>query len=214
LPQDSPCSIHNSPFDYAAKAELIVPAMTSDPGNQELHNHELYQYLLKMLPDERACLVLFSSWKQMRYVIEQMPDKMVNDFLIQGELAKHEILRQHRDRIDNGQPSIIFGLASFAEGVDLPGDYLTHVVITKLPFSVPDDPVDATYTEWIESQGGNAFQDWVIPMASMRLTQATGRLLRTETDHGKITLLDRRCITRRYGKQLLAALPPYRRNFS
>ncbi|KXJ52124.1 MAG: hypothetical protein AXW15_11095 [Neptuniibacter sp. Phe_28] len=88
------------------------------------------------------------------------------------------------------------------------------MVITKLPFGVPDDPVDATYSEWIESQGGNPFAEWVIPMASMRLTQATGRLLRTEKDQGIITLLDRRFITRRYGKQLLAALPPYRRNFS
>jgi ATP-dependent DNA helicase DinG len=143
-----------------------------------------------------------------------MPDSIESSILVQGELAKHEILRQHRERVDKGLSSIIFGLASFAEGVDLPGKYLTHVIISKLPFSVPDDPVDATYTEWIESQGRNAFEDWVIPMTSMRLTQATGRLLRTEQDKGKITLLDRRCITRRYGKQLLAALPPYRRNFS
>jgi ATP-dependent DNA helicase DinG len=214
LPQDSPCSIHMSPFDYEKNAELVVPAMRSDPSNQEMHNQELYELLLKLLPDERSCLVLFSSWKQMRYVLELMPDKMVAEILVQGELAKHEILRRHRERIDNKQSSIIFGLASFAEGVDLPGDYLTHVVIAKLPFSVPDDPVDATYTEWIETQGRNSFEEWVIPMTSMRLTQATGRLLRTENDHGKITLLDRRCITRRYGKQLLAALPPYRRNFS
>jgi len=214
LPGDSPCSIHMSPFDYSNNAELIVPAMRSDPGNQALHNQELSEYLLQTIPQEQSCLVLFSSWKQMRYVLEQMPDKMVAEILVQGDLAKHEILRRHRERIDNKQPSVIFGLASFAEGVDLPGDYLTHVVITKLPFSVPDDPVDATYTEWIETQGRNAFEEWVIPMASMRLTQATGRLLRTESDRGKITLLDRRCITRRYGKQLLAALPPYRRKFS
>ncbi|MGH1463129.1 MAG: ATP-dependent DNA helicase DinG [Neptuniibacter sp.] len=214
LPPESPCSIHMSPFDFANSAEIIVPAMKSDPSNQDLHNQELYEYLYNILPEEQSCLVLFSSWRQMRYVLEQMPDKMVADILVQGDLAKHEILRRHRERIDNIQPSIIFGLASFAEGVDLPGKYLTHVVISKLPFSVPDDPVDATYTEWIEAQGGNAFEEWVIPMTSMRLTQATGRLLRTETDQGKITLLDRRCITRRYGKQLLAALPPYRRNFS
>lgn len=214
LPLESPCSAHLSPFDFANNAELVIPAMLSDPGNQEAHNSELSEFLLRCLPDEKACLVLFSSWRQMRYVLEQMPDNIENDILVQGDLAKHEILRQHREKIDKGQPSIIFGLASFAEGVDLPGQYLTHVIITKLPFSVPDDPVDATYTEWIESQGRNAFVEWVIPMASMRLTQATGRLLRTEKDQGRITLLDRRCITRRYGKQLLAALPPYRRNFS
>lgn len=214
IPSDSPCAIFSSPFDFAEAAELRVPAMRTDPGKPDDHNVELADLLLATLPAERATLVLFSSWRQMRYVLEQMPAKMVADILVQGDLAKHEILRQHRERIDNGLPSIIFGLASFAEGVDLPGDYLTHVVITKLPFGVPDDPVDATYSEWIESQGGNPFAEWVIPMASMRLTQATGRLLRTEKDKGVITLLDRRFITRRYGKQLLAALPPYRRNFS
>ncbi|MCP4598209.1 ATP-dependent DNA helicase DinG [Neptuniibacter sp.] len=214
LPFDSPCSVHLSPFDFQNSAELIVPSMKTDPGNPDLHNQELSDYLEKLLPAEQACLVLFSSWRQMRYVLEQMPDNIVTNTLVQGDLAKHEILRQHRERIDNNEPSIIFGLASFAEGVDLPGDYLTHVVVTKLPFGVPDDPVDATYSEWIESQGRNPFEEWVIPMASMRLTQATGRLLRTEQDKGKITLLDRRFITRRYGKQLLAALPPYRRNFS
>lgn len=214
LPSESPCSIHLSPFDFTDNGELVIPAMKSDPGNQDLHNQEVSEFLLGVIPHEKSCLVLFSSWKQLRYVLDEMPANMVAEILIQGDLAKHEILRRHRERVDNNQPSIIFGLASFAEGVDLPGDYLTHVVITKLPFSVPDDPVDATYTEWIESQGRNSFTEWVIPMASMRLTQATGRLLRTESDKGKITLLDRRCITRRYGKQLLSALPPYRRNFS
>jgi ATP-dependent DNA helicase DinG len=213
IPADSPCSIFQSPFDFAS-AELRVPAMKTDPGKPDDHNAEISDYLLNILPEGDAVLVLFSSWRQMRYVLEQMPDKMLDSILVQGDLAKHEILRQHRERIDKKLPSIIFGLASFAEGVDLPGDYLTHVVITKLPFGVPDDPVDATYSEWIESQGGNPFAEWVIPMASMRLTQATGRLLRTENDKGIITLLDRRFITRRYGKQLLAALPPYRRNFS
>lgn len=214
IPADSPCAIFQSPFNFNEAAELRVPAMRTDPSNPNDHSGELAEILLATLPNEKSTLVLFSSWRQMRYVLEQMPDKMVANILVQGDLAKHEILRQHRERIDNELPSIIFGLASFAEGVDLPGDYLTHVVITKLPFGVPDDPVDATYSEWIESQGGNPFAEWVIPMASMRLTQATGRLLRTEKDQGIITLLDRRFITRRYGKQLLAALPPYRRNFS
>ncbi len=215
IPPDSPCAVFPSPFDFANAAELWVPAMRTDPGNPDAHNQEISEILCDTLPAEKATLVLFSSWRQMRYVLSAMPANMVADtILVQGDLAKHEILRQHRERIDNDKPSVIFGLASFAEGVDLPGKYLTHVVITKLPFGVPDDPVDATYSEWIESQGRNPFAEWVIPMASMRLTQATGRLLRTENDRGKITLLDRRFITRRYGKQLLAALPPYKRKFS
>jgi ATP-dependent DNA helicase DinG len=79
---------------------------------------------------------------------------------------------------------------------------------------VPDDPVDATMAEWIERQGGNAFIDWSVPVASMRLTQAVGRLLRTEQDSGIIILLDRRVVTKRYGRQLLDALPPFRRKLN
>ena len=199
-----------SPFDFGNAAELHVPAMRTDPGQSDAHTQEVAEIIIRHLPEARATLVLFSSWAQMRYVLEQIPDNMNNSVLVQGQLAKHEILRVHRERIDQGEASIIFGQASFAEGVDLPGDYLTHVIITKLPFSVPDDPVDATLTEWMSSHGLNPFEHWVVPMASMRLTQATGRLLRTEHDKGQITLLDRRFITRRYGRQLQAALPPYR----
>lgn len=142
---------------------------------------------------------------------DQLDDKIRDHVLIQGDLTKNEIIKTHKSVIDEGKPSIIFGLASFAEGVDLPGDYLTEVIITKLPFGVPDDPVDATMAEWIEQRGGNAFMEWTVPEASIRLTQAAGRLLRTEQDSGHIILLDRRVVTRRYGRQLLDALPPFRR---
>jgi ATP-dependent DNA helicase DinG len=113
--------------------------------------------------------------------------------------------------VDQGQTSIIFGLASFAEGIDLPGRYCEHVVIVKIPFAVPDDPVGATLSEWIEGQGGNAFQEIMVPDAALRMVQACGRLLRTETDKGVITILDRRLTAQRYGQRLLNALPPFRR---
>lgn len=214
IPEQSKSASFGSPFDYTRVAELRLPLMKTDPSHKNSYDTEVAEIIKKIIPEDNAILVLFSSWRQMRYVIEQMPDKIKDLALIQGELAKHEILKLHHERIDAGKTSVIFGLASFAEGVDLPGKYLTHVIITRLPFSVPDDPVDKTYTEWIESQGHNSFQQWVVPMASMRLTQATGRLLRTEQDTGVITLLDRRLITKYYGKKLLAALPPYRQNFS
>ena len=103
------------------------------------------------------------------------------------------------------------GLASFAEGVDLPGDYCKHVVIAKLPFAVPDDPLQEALAEWIEDNGGNSFFDISLPIASLRLIQACGRLLRTETDTGTVTILDKRLVTKRYGTQLINALPPFRR---
>ncbi len=104
---------------------------------------------------------------------------------------------------------MLFGLASFAEGVDLPGAYCEHVVIAKIPFAVPDDPVEAALAEWIEARGGNPFMEIAVPDASLRLIQACGRLLRTEQDRGVITLLDRRLVTQRYGKAILNALPPF-----
>lgn len=214
LPEGTTYERLASPFDFYGCGELYVPAMRTDPKKPDEHTEEVAEYLDKHLPKAKAALVLFSSWRQMFTVLERLPDSIKNSVLVQGDLAKHEIISRHKKQIDNGEASIIFGLASFAEGVDLPGHYLTEVIITKLPFGVPDDPVDATMAEWIEMQGGNAFEEWAVPMVSMRLTQATGRLLRTEQDRGTITLLDRRVVSRRYGRKLLDALPPYRRNFA
>ena len=106
---------------------------------------------------------------------------------------------------------MIFGLASFAEGIDLPGAYCRHVVIAKIPFAVPDDPVEAALAEWVEARGGNPFMEISVPDAALRLVQASGRLLRTEEDSGRITLLDRRVVTRHYGRRILDSLPPFRR---
>ncbi len=146
-------------------------------------------------------------------VLDDVDEDFRKRVLVQGDLAKHEILTRHRKRIDDNESSCIFGLASFAEGVDLPGDYCRHVVIAKLPFSVPDDPVDATLSEWIESRGGNSFYDLMLPNAALRVVQAAGRLLRTETDSGSVSILDRRLLTKPYGKLLINALPPFRREF-
>lgn len=214
LPDGSSYERLQSPFDFYSCGELYVPAMKTDPKTPDQHTEEVAEYLEEHLPKMSAVLVLFSSWRQMFTVLERIPDSIKNSVLVQGDLAKHEIISRHKKQIDKDEASIIFGLASFSEGVDLPGSYLTEVIITKLPFGVPDDPVDATMAEWIEMQGGNAFEEWAVPMVSMRLTQATGRLLRTEQDRGVITLLDRRVVSRRYGRKLLDALPPYRRNFA
>lgn len=211
LPADTPCVRLQSPFDHYAMGLLEVPPMSSDPGDQQAHTEEVAAYLSAQLESIPAALVLFSSWRQMLATLERQPESIKNRVLAQGDHSRQEILRLHRERIDAGERSTIFGLASFAEGVDLPGGYLTDVIITKLPFGVPDDPVDATMAEWIEQQGGNAFSDWAVPAASMRLTQAVGRLLRTEEDRGRVVLLDRRVVTRRYGRQLLDSLPPFRR---
>src|SRR5690606_26474781 len=142
-------------------------------------------------------------------VFEELPEALREITLVQGDSSKQEMLVQHKKAIDSGAGSVLFGLASFAEGVDLPGKYCTHVIIAKLPFAVPDDPIEASLSEWIEARGGNAFMEITVPDASLKLIQACGRLLRTESDTGKISLLDRRIVTKRYGKAILNSLPPF-----
>ena len=199
-----------SPFDYA-NAVLRVPAEATDPSDRDAHENAIVRFV-SQLGEEEAVLVLFSSRAQLRAVEKALPAAAKERILAQDALPKRELIERHRAAVDSGKGSVIFGLASFAEGIDLPGDYLTHVVITRLPFAVPDDPVGATLAEWIESQGGNPFMRISVPDASIKLVQACGRLIRKENDRGVITLLDRRVITRRYGQALLDALPPFRRD--
>lgn len=201
-----------SPFDYA-NAVLRVPKEATDPSDREAHERAIVSFVTQ-LDDREAALVLFSSRAQLRSVDKALAATVKERVLAQDALPKRELIERHRAAVDKGEGSIIFGLASFAEGIDLPGDYLTHVVITRLPFAVPDDPVGATLAEWIESQGGNAFMRISVPDASIKLVQACGRLIRKESDRGTITLLDKRVITRRYGQALLDALPPFRREIT
>ncbi|RQW70729.1 ATP-dependent DNA helicase DinG [Halomonas sp. YLB-10] len=196
-----------SPFDYS-RAVLSVPREAVDPADRDGHERAIVDFV-QALDDKEAVLVLFSSRAQLRGVEKALSRERRERVLAQDRLPKRELVSRHRQRIDAGEGSILFGLASFAEGIDLPGDYLTHVVITRLPFAVPDDPVGATLAEWIESQGGNPFMRISVPDASIKLVQACGRLIRKEADRGRITLLDRRVLTRRYGRALLDALPPF-----
>ena len=209
------CKAYPSPFDYARLGVLEVPRQACDPSQAQQHTDAIIDYMQEHLdhPDA-AVLVLFSSRRQMNEVYDGLPSQLRRVTLTQDALSKNRLIEKHRQRIDEQKPGIIFGLASLAEGIDLPGKYLTHVVIVRLPFSTPDDPVEATLAEWIESTGGNAFMQISVPDASIRLVQACGRLIRTEQDEGRVTLLDQRILTKRYGKQLLNSLPPFRREFS
>lgn len=213
LPVDAHCQAVAGAFDYARAGVLAIPARAADGGDAAAHTAALIELLPDLLVAGEGSLVLFASRYQMEEVAAQVGRRLGEQVLVQGALTTGEILRRHRARIDGGAGSVIFGLASFAEGMDLPGDYCRHVVIAKLPFAVPDDPIHAALAEWIEAGGGNAFRELSLPAASLRLTQACGRLIRTETDTGRITILDRRLLTRAYGRDLLAALPPFRREF-
>lgn len=198
----------DSPFDYRNNASLIVPPLKSDPKDCKAHTDEVVE-LLPTLLHSRGTLVLFASGRQMRAVHERLPLEIRRLVLMQGDIPKMEMLARHRAAIDSGESSTLFGLNSLAEGVDLPGDYCTHVVIVKLPFSVPDSPLEEARSEWIASQGRSPFIEIVLPDAGIRLQQAVGRLLRTITDHGTVTILDRRIVTKRWGAALMKGLPDF-----
>ncbi|MEO0436251.1 MAG: ATP-dependent DNA helicase DinG [Pseudomonadota bacterium] len=212
VPSSARQKIVSSPFDYA-RGTFAIPAMRSDPSDSLAHTEEVLERLPELLATGAGSLVLFSSRRQLNDVFDGLPLKLQQLVLKQDDHSKQELLKRHRETVDGGSASVIFGLASFAEGVDLPGDYCRHVVIAKLPFPVPDNPIDATLAEWIEDQGKNSFMEISVPEAALRLVQASGRLLRTEKDSGRITLLDRRLLTRRYGNAILESLPPFNRDF-
>lgn len=200
-----------SPFDFASAARLIVPRMNCEPSDTEKHTQWIIKALPKILDQKSAALMLFSSRRQMQVVLQGVPDEWRDLVLCQDDFQKAQLLKYHRQRVDRGEGSVIFGLSSFAEGVDLPGKYCTHVLIAKIPFAVPNDPIEMTLAAWIEQKGMNAFMTLAVPDAAFRLVQASGRLLRSEEDKGEITLFDERIVSRRYGKQILDSMPPYTR---
>lgn len=210
LPEASRFLVVPSSFRYGEMATVEVPAMACLPTDDGFAD-ELIKRLPGVWAGETATLVLFTSRRQMHQVRDALAPEYPDLIITQDDMSRGEVLRQHRTRIDEGRASVLFGVASFAEGIDLPGKYLHHVVITRLPFSVPDDPIEASLAEWVSQRGGNPFMEITVPGASIKLVQAVGRLLRTEEDTGRVTILDRRIVARRYGQLLLDALPPFRR---
>lgn len=209
-PADGHYKVVPSPFNYQ-NAVLRIPPTAVDAGDAGEHTRSLIDQFPEMLQEQQGSLVLFASRRQMQEVHENLPAHWRQKILLQDDRSKQETLKEHKRRVDAGEGSVIFGLASFAEGVDLPGRYCEHVVIAKIPFSVPNDPVEEALAEWIKDRGGNPFMDISVPDASLRLIQASGRLVRSEVDTGTITIMDKRLLTRRYGKALLDSLPPFRR---
>ena len=197
-----------SPFSFD-KVDFIVANFKNNPTQVYEHTQEVATQLLDRIDDNEGSLVLFASNKQMQMVADLVEQKLGCDLFVQGEFSKKLILEKHTNLRKQNQGSVIFGLDSFAEGVDLKGDNLTHVVIVKLRFSVPTSPIEKTTQDYLQSLNRNPFMEISLPDASLRLIQACGRLIRTETDTGKITIFDNRLVSKFYGKQLLSALPGY-----
>ncbi|EIC2296496.1 ATP-dependent DNA helicase DinG [Vibrio cholerae] len=202
-----------SPFDYPTQGELLIPKMEMEP-QAEGYTAYLAKKVLCYLQADKANLVLFASYWQMREVAESLKVEFTKRgwaLQVQGEKSRSEILNKHKKLIEKQKTSVLFGTGSFSEGLDLPGELLENLIITKIPFAVPTSPVEQAHAEYIQGLGGNPFMQITVPEASKKLIQSVGRLLRKERDSGRVVILDRRVVSKRYGKALLDALPPFKR---
>lgn len=193
-------------FDYT-RGYLHLPTMQNEPGypgyEAEVRGKLEQLYRKNVAP---GMLVLFTSRESMRRVAKELPDDMKSHVLTQDLRSVAELVAQHKASIDAGRRSILMGLDSMAEGLDLPGKYCGHVVITRLPFAVPGDPVEEARRDFL---GKDWFEHAYLADMLTMLIQAAGRLIRREADHGVITVLDKRLTTKRYCKTALAALPGF-----
>lgn len=205
-----------SPFDYAAQAALYVPRhlpMPADPA----HSTALAQWVGAAAEQLGGrTLVLTTALKALRTIGDALRKRFgasgVLEVLVQGEWPKRRLMERFREGSDHGQPGcILVASATFWEGFDVPGDALQLVVIDKLPFPPPGDPLVEARTQRIEQSGGKAFKAYALPEAAVALKQGAGRLIRRETDRGILVVGDTRLVTMGYGKRLLAVLPPMRR---
>lgn len=198
-----------SPFDYAVQGELRIASMKHSPKSPGF-SVELCEKLPELLREhEHGQLVLFTSRRQMQACHAALPRDLLAQVQVQGVRSRTELLKEHSRRIIAGERSIIFGLQSFGEGIDLPGQLCEHVLIDKLPFTPPNSPVEEALAEWLGAQGRDPFTELSVPRAGMKLAQWAGRGVRTVTDRAVITVCDTRLATMRYGPAILAGLPPF-----
>lgn len=199
-----------SPFNYAAQGTLIAAETRADPKNAAQFTTEMVDALLHDIARvEYGALVLFTSREQMRQAVDALPTAMRSVVLVQNALPRTQLLKRHRERVENGEPSVIFGMQSFGEGLDLPGRLCESVFITKLPFAPPDDPVGEARAEWLRAVGRDPFSELVVPATAIRLAQWVGRAIRTEEDMAHVYCYDKRLTRTSYGQRLLKGLPPF-----
>ena len=201
-----------SPFDYATQALLYVPRGLPAP-NTPAHTDAVVDAALPLLAASGGrAFLLFTSLRALAQARERLAAALARDghtfpLLVQGEGSRSELLVRFRE-LGN---AVLLGSASFWEGVDVPGDALSLVVIDKLPFAPPDDPLLAARLDHLREEGGNPFMDWQLPQAVIALKQGAGRLIRTETDRGVLAICDPRLIDKPYGRRIWQSLPPMRR---
>ncbi len=209
---DATTGAWDSPFDYASQGLLYVPRNLPAPNSQE-HTDAVVDAALPLLEASGGrAFMLFTSLRALARARERIVAAFARDghafpLLVQGEGSRSELLVRFRE-LGN---AVLLGSASFWEGVDVPGDALSLVVIDKLPFAPPDDPLLAARLDRLKAEGGNPFMAWQLPQAAISLKQGAGRLIRTETDRGVLAICDPRLTDKPYGKRIWQSLPPMRR---
>src|SRR5688572_6256290 len=197
-----------SPFDFGAQCVFGIPTDIPEPRDDESgHGAAVARVLLELAhAADGGIFGLFTSHSALRRTADAIRGQLGGRWplLVQGEGQRDHLLRRFRE----AGSAILLGTDSFWEGVDVPGRALRVLILAKLPFKVPSEPLTAARLERLEARGLNGFMHYLVPNAALKLKQGFGRLIRSTTDVGAVVLLDRRVVTKRYGQLILEGLPP------